>query len=59
MFWEQRCMTLLDRFKWFYDRFDILRTEYHSLSEEMLKMDSEDEWHHFQQHHDEFHEKYL
>lgn len=52
MFWEQRCMTMLDRFQWFFERFEILRNDYHSLSGEMQTMDSEDEWHVFQQHHD-------
>jgi hypothetical protein len=41
MFWEQRCMTMLERFEWFYERFQILRNEHLTLSEEMQKMDSE------------------
>jgi hypothetical protein len=57
MFWEQRCMTMLERFEWFYERFQILRNDHITLNEEMQKMDSEEEWHVFQQHHEEFHEK--
>jgi hypothetical protein len=34
-----------------------LRNDHLALSEEMQKMDSEEEWHIFQQHHEEFHEK--
>lgn len=55
MFWEQRCMTMLERFEWFFDRFQILKNDHTILSEEMQKMDSEEEWHIFQQHHEEFH----
>ena len=51
-FWEQKCYDMLGKFEWFYGRFEDVRNEYNGLSEEIQKMDTEEDWHLFQQHHD-------
>jgi hypothetical protein len=57
VFWEQKFFLIYEKFEWFGSRFEMLKSEYISLSEQLLSVDSEDDWNELKRQHEEFAEK--